>query len=175
MGWAPLQFFSRAGLISEWCSHEDGFEVEISSWWRHQNETFSALLALCVGNSSVSEFPSQRPARRSFNVFLICACTNGWVNNRDAGDLKRNRAHYGVTVMWPFFFYHRHRDVIWFQCQTQNSTTRWDIFPFRWNDKIWRKILLRAYQMKGTRCGQFCNRTIRYRNMINTANYEIIS
>ena len=24
-------FFSRAGQISEWCSHEDGFEVEISS------------------------------------------------------------------------------------------------------------------------------------------------
>ena len=27
-------------------------------WWRHQMETFSALLALCVGNSSVTdEFP----------------------------------------------------------------------------------------------------------------------
>ena len=31
-------------------------------WWRHRMETFSALLALCVGNSSVTgEFPSQRP------------------------------------------------------------------------------------------------------------------
>ena len=25
--------------------------------------------------------------------------TNGWVNNRDAGDLRRHRAHYDVTVM----------------------------------------------------------------------------
>ena len=24
--------------------------------------------------------------------------TNGWVNNRDAGDLRRQRAHYDVTV-----------------------------------------------------------------------------
>ena len=24
---------------------------------------------------------------------------NGWVNNREAGDLRRHRAHYGVTVM----------------------------------------------------------------------------
>ena len=24
---------------------------------------------------------------------------NGWVNNRDAGDLRRQRAHYDVTVM----------------------------------------------------------------------------
>ena len=30
-----------------------------------------------------------------FNFFWI----NGWVNNGDAGDLRRNRAHYDVTVM----------------------------------------------------------------------------
>ena len=41
------------------------------SWWRHQMETFSALLALCVGNSPVTgEFPSQRPKTRSFDVFF---------------------------------------------------------------------------------------------------------
>ena len=30
---------------------------------------------------------------------LICACTNDWVNNRDAGNLRRHRAHLNVTVM----------------------------------------------------------------------------
>ena len=30
---------------------------------------------------------------------LICARTNGWVNNREVGDLRRHRAHYGVIVM----------------------------------------------------------------------------
>ena len=40
-------------------------------WWRHQMETFSALLALCAGNSPVSgEFPAQRPVTRSFDVSL---------------------------------------------------------------------------------------------------------
>ena len=29
----------------------------------------------------------------------ICAWTNGWANNRDAGDLRRHRDHYDVTVM----------------------------------------------------------------------------
>ena len=39
------------------------------SWWRHQ--TFSALLALCAGNSPVTgEFPAQRPVTRSFDVFF---------------------------------------------------------------------------------------------------------
>ena len=47
-----------------------------------------------------TEFPAQRPVTRSFNVSLICAWTNGWVNNRDAGDLRRHHAHYDVTVMW---------------------------------------------------------------------------
>ena len=30
---------------------------------------------------------------------LTCARTNGWINNRDAGDLRRHRAHYDATVM----------------------------------------------------------------------------
>ena len=30
--------------------------------------------------------------------FFICAWTNGWTNNRDAGDLRRHHAHYDVTV-----------------------------------------------------------------------------
>ena len=44
------------------------------SWWRHQMETFSALLALCVVNSPVTgEFPAQRPLTRSLNgVFDLC-------------------------------------------------------------------------------------------------------
>ena len=34
-------------------------------------ETFSALLAICVGNSSVTgEFPAQRPVTRGFDVFF---------------------------------------------------------------------------------------------------------
>ena len=73
----------------------------LGAWWRHQMETFSALLALCAGNSPVTcEFPSQRRVARSFDVFLICAWINGWVNNREAGDLRRHGAHYDVTVMW---------------------------------------------------------------------------
>ena len=42
-----------------------------TSWWRHQMETFSALLALCAGNSPVTgDFPAQRPVTRSFDVFF---------------------------------------------------------------------------------------------------------
>ena len=45
--------------------------VGVQSWWRHQMETFSALLAICAGNSPVpGEFPTQRPVTRSFVFFF---------------------------------------------------------------------------------------------------------
>ena len=41
------------------------------SWWRHQMETFSALLVLCEVNSPVTgEFPVQMPVTQSFDVFF---------------------------------------------------------------------------------------------------------
>ena len=45
--------------------------VWVFSWWRHQMETFSALLMLCAGNSPVTgEFPAQWPVTRSFDAFF---------------------------------------------------------------------------------------------------------
>ena len=65
-------------------------------------QTLSALLAICAGNSPVtSEFPAQRPLARSFDVFFDLRRNEGWVNNREAGDLRCHRAHYDVTVIYP--------------------------------------------------------------------------
>ena len=47
------------------------FSIIRVSGWRHQMETFSALLANCAGNSPVpSEFPAHRPVTWSFDVFF---------------------------------------------------------------------------------------------------------
>ena len=63
-------------------------------------ETFPVLLALCAGNSTViGKFPAQRPVTRSFGVFFDLRLNKPWVNNREAGDLRRHRAHYDVIVM----------------------------------------------------------------------------
>ena len=64
-------------------------------------ETFCALLALCEGNSPVtSEFSSQRPMKRSFDVFFDLRL-NKWLRKQSRWrcDLRRHRAHYNVTVM----------------------------------------------------------------------------
>ena len=65
-----------------------------------QMETFSALLAFLRGihRPPVSS-PHKGQWRRALLFSIICAWRNGWVNNRDAGDLRGHRAHYEVTVM----------------------------------------------------------------------------
>ena len=46
------------------------------------------------------------PQWRGALVFsLICVWINGWVNDREAGDLRRYRAHYDVIVMVLQFFF----------------------------------------------------------------------
>ena len=41
----------------------------------------------------------KRPVTRSFDVFFTCVWINDWVNNREAGDVRRHRAHYEVSVI----------------------------------------------------------------------------
>ena len=43
--------------------------------------------------------PHKGQWRGALMFSLICVCINGWVNNCQAGDLRRYRAHYDVTVM----------------------------------------------------------------------------
>ena len=71
---------------------------DVSPWWRHQMETFSALLALCAGNSSVpGEFPAQRPVTLSFDVFFdvrpnkrLSKESRGWWFERPSRPLWRH-------------------------------------------------------------------------------------
>ena len=43
--------------------------------------------------------PQKGQWRGALMFTLICTRINGWVNNREAGDLRRYRAHYDVIVM----------------------------------------------------------------------------
>ena len=63
-------------------------------------ETFSTSLALCAGNSPVPvNSPHNGQWRGALMFSLICVWINDWVNNREAGDLRRHRGHYDVIVM----------------------------------------------------------------------------
>ena len=84
-GWLPHRFI---------CSIVTGFR----KWWRHQMETFSALLALLCGNS-----PHKGHWTMVFS--LICAWINRGVNNRETGDLRSHRADYDAIVIFLRFFH----------------------------------------------------------------------
>ena len=45
--------------------------------------------------------PHKGQWRGALMFSLICAWINGWINNREAGDLRHHRGHYDVTVMEP--------------------------------------------------------------------------
>ena len=87
--WWVVMWVQVLICVQEWNS--------VVSGWRHQMETFSALLAMCAGNS-----PHKGQWCGALMFSLICVWINGWVNNREAGDLRRYRAHYDVIVMMSF-------------------------------------------------------------------------
>ena len=67
--------------------------------WRHimmtsSNGNIFRVTGLCAGNS-----PHKGQWRRALMFPLICVWINGWENNLGAGDLRRCRGHYDVTVM----------------------------------------------------------------------------
>ena len=81
-------------------------------WWRHQMETFSALLAICAGNSPVpGEFPAQRPVTRSFDVFFDLRL-NQWLSKQS----------------WSWWFETLPRPL-WRHCKAQENRVHilWDI------------------------------------------------
>ena len=104
--WQPL-----LGLLSRY-----------TSWWPHQMETFSTLLALCAGNSLVTgEFPSQRPVTRSFNVFFdLC------LNKRLSKHLRDRRIETPSPSLW------RHCNDV--PCHVVKSLKLiWKLGTGRWN------------------------------------------
>ena len=76
-----------------------------NAWWRHQMETFSALLALCAGNSPVPvNSPHKGQWRGALMFSLMCVRINDWVNNREAGDVRRHSGHYDVSVIGAYHY-----------------------------------------------------------------------
>ena len=72
--------------------------------------TFSASLATCAGTVNS---PYKGQWRGAVLFYLICAWINGWVNYREAGDSRRHRAYYDVTVMPCFYPLTHLLNVMW--------------------------------------------------------------
>ena len=77
------------GLIS---SHDDVIK------WKHFPRNWPCVRGI---HRSPVNSPRKGQWRGALMFSLICVWINDWVNNREAGDLRRYRAHYDVIVMAP--------------------------------------------------------------------------
>ena len=85
------------------------------TWWRQQMETFSALLAICAGNSPVTgEFPAQKPVTRSFDVFF---------------DLRLNKR---LSKQWWGWWYETPSRLLWSHCNDDEQERHWFVFDDAW-------------------------------------------
>ena len=84
--WAHLQY----GMSFQNSPHDDVIK------WKH----FPRYCAFVWGiHRSPVNSPHKGQWRGPLMFSLICAWINSWVNNREAGDLRRHCANYDVTVM----------------------------------------------------------------------------
>ena len=96
--------YKRQNIQSRWWQKQlKGADKSwLGTWWRHQMETFSALLAICAWNSPVpGEFHAQRPVTRSFDFFFDPRL-NKWLSKQSWGWRFE-------TLSWPL---RRHCNVI---------------------------------------------------------------
>ena len=66
--------------------------------WKHFPHYWSFMRGI---HRSPVNSPHKGQWRGALMFSLICVWINGWVNNREAGDLRRHQAHYDVSVMRP--------------------------------------------------------------------------
>ena len=135
----PLKTLKRKASVSNMPKFITSVEKTwgwTASWWRHQMETFSALLATCAGNSPVPvNSPHKGQWRGALMFSLICTWINGWVNNGEAVDLRRHRAHYDVMskVNYGKSCYMIKRNTFMQQVGTykmaQGDTLKWNKTP----------------------------------------------
>ena len=111
----PFQLFSLTDK-----SQTQGSFIDLV-WWRHQMETFSALLAIHAGNSPVpGEFPTQRPATRSFDVFFDLRLNKrlskqswGWRFETLSRPLWRHSNGQSLTDILDFFIMVKWRELLY--------------------------------------------------------------
>ena len=98
--WRPYFLGLNVLIHSFRCRRHCRFDVSkhFSLWWNDCN-LFKDWLRNHMMASFTGEFSTQRPVTRSLMFYLTCPRTNISVNNRDANDLKRYRAHYDVIVI----------------------------------------------------------------------------
>ena len=89
-----LNWLCLKGAI--WCrGHYSSLHDDVIKW-KHFPRYWPFVRGI---HRSPVNSPHKGQWRGALMFSLICIRINGWVNNDEAGDLRRHRAHYDVTLM----------------------------------------------------------------------------
>ena len=169
-----------------------------TAWWRHQLETFSALLAISAENSPVTgEFPAQRPVTQSFGVFFDL-CLNkrlskqswGWWFETPLRPLWRPcngyspKSHSGHEVIHPsisyikiFFqstgYWCNTNETLWLYWPVKNKNYRQsrDIISF-WCVYHTNKLPLKIWRVVTTRVDYIPCTVVQYEHILSKIQYN---
>ena len=89
--WAALTLMCRYHVTRNAVNHDDVIK------WKHFPRNWPFVWGI---HRSPVNSPHKGQWRGALMFSLICVWINDWVNNREAGDLRRYRAHYDVIVMY---------------------------------------------------------------------------
>ena len=96
--------------------NSDWYTKVITMMTSSNGNMFSVAGPLSENSPITGEFPPQWPVRQSLDVFFICVWIKSWVNNHEAGDLRRHRAHYYVIVMANLDMGCNHQfNILWYK------------------------------------------------------------
>ena len=87
LSFAVSSSFNEGTILSAW-NLPVGLCICFEPWWRHQMETFFALLAFVWG---IIRSPVNSPHKGQWLGALKCAWSNSWAKSGDAGDLRLSR------------------------------------------------------------------------------------
>ena len=95
-----LAIWSTLPISSKWLHWQRGYHDHTHDdviKWKHFPRYWPFVRGI---HRFPVNFPHKGQWRGALMFSLICTRISGWVNNRDAGDLRHHRAHYDVTIMY---------------------------------------------------------------------------
>ena len=130
--------------------HDDVFK------WKHFPRYWPSVRGI---HRSLMNSPHKGQWCRALMFSLICTWISAWVNHREAGDLRRHRTHYEVTLMFA---------VIGCQC----------IFSSQWIHMIYLPIFIRVDPLWNNLIHEVLHTTgsviLKVRNLLDTEQLYIL-
>ena len=145
------------------------------SLWRHQMETY--FPRYWPVERGIHRSPVNSPHKGQWHgplmFSLICTWINAWVNKRDAGNLRRHRAHYNVIVMircWKrvrYAEYLNHTNVVLLLVLTRHVDLYWEVLSLR----LIVQFLLHNEYVDNTLQSMYPKLNTQWRNRLNISKY----